>query len=126
MIAYVKFRQGDKHNKRRDYHCARCGSFITHSGAAIRLNGSEEHSFINPAGILCNFITFEYCENVIVHTELYTQHSWFPGYGWRFLICGACNLHLGWKYDVLTKRRRPPNFYGVLIEVLESVVEKEK
>lgn len=126
MIAYVKFRRDDKDKERRDYHCARCGCFITHSGAAIRLNGSEEHSFVNPAGILCNFITFEHCENVIVHPELYLEHSWFSGYGWRFLMCGACIQHLGWKYDAMAKTLQPRNFYGVLIEGVESVTGNRK
>jgi len=125
MIAFVKFRRDEKDKNRRNYHCARCGRFITHSGAVIRLNGSENHSFINPSGILCNFITFEHCENVMVHRELYLEHSWFSGYGWRFLMCANCVLHLGWKYDAVTRIARPSNFYGVLVDGLDLVSQEE-
>lgn len=120
MIGYVKFRVEDDKN-RRSYHCAYCGAFITDSAAMITIQGARDHSFVNPAGVLCNFTTFVTCQNVTAHQELYVQHSWFPGYGWRFLLCARCFQHIGWKYDAVREGLRPPSFFGILVESVDSV-----
>jgi hypothetical protein len=120
MIGYVKLRSDDDKKEPKLYHCCRCSALITHSEALIPLNGARNHSFVNPAGVRCNFMTFGHCDNVIVHEELFLQHSWFPGYGWRFLMCQACFQHLGWKYEAVTANVRPTAFFGVLVDAIES------
>ncbi len=117
MLAYVKSADDDRKN-RKDYHCANCGAFITESGALFSINGSWEHSYTNPAGIRCNFMTFLHSENVLVHEDLYEEHSWFPGYGWRFLLCEACHRHLGWQYDALGGDTSPNIFFGILTDAV--------
>jgi hypothetical protein len=120
MILFVKT-QGDKdEDKGRSYHCAGCGAFITGSEAMVPVNGSREHSFVNPAGIQCDFITFLFCDNVIVDRELYIRHSWFPGYGWRFLVCSECHRHLGWKFDAVRAGTEPTGFFGVLVHSVDE------
>lgn len=119
MIGYVKFMADDKN--RKAYHCAYCGAYIAESGAILTIQGAESHSFVNPAGVLCNFTTFSDCENVMVHKALYLEHSWFPGYGWRFVLCAKCHQHLGWKYDAVQKGVRPRSFFGILVESVDSV-----
>ncbi|MBI5248453.1 MAG: hypothetical protein HY912_03065 [Desulfomonile tiedjei] len=118
VLGYVKTEQDDKH--KTAYHCAWCGVFICHSGALVKLNGTDSHSFVNPSGVRCNFRTFRDCENVVFHEELYLEHSWFPGYGWRFLVCANCFHHLGWKYDAARQKIELPEFFGVLIDAVES------
>ncbi len=120
MLAYTKT-SSDKDKSRRDFLCAHCGAFITQSAALIKMNGATEHSYVNPSGIRCNFRTFIHCENVLIHEQLYEEYSWFPGYGWRFLMCGHCSLHLGWKYDALRGGMNPPGLFGVLIESVREV-----
>jgi len=121
MIAFVRL-PGDRDQKDREtYHCSRCGTFITDSGAVLSLNGSERHSFVNPAGVLCKFTTFGHCDNVVQHQELFVEHSWFIGYGWRFLVCAVCYQHLGWKYDAVRRDLRPRAFFGLLNEAVEAV-----
>jgi hypothetical protein len=119
MIGYVKFRKDDD-NDAKSYYCARCGQFITDSRSIIQIEGARSHSFVNPAGVLCNFTTFEECENVMVHETLYLQHSWFLGYGWRFVLCARCFQHLGWKYDAVREGARPRSFFGILVESVDS------
>jgi hypothetical protein len=60
-------------------------------------------------------MTFGHCENVVAHEDLFLEHSWFAGYGWRFLLCGICFQHLGWKYDGLNARTNPETFFGILV-----------
>jgi len=119
VIGYVRTERDDQ--DKTAYHCAFCGIFITHSGALVKLNGSDRHSFTNPVGIQCNFRTFSTCENVMVHEDLYLEHSWFPEYGWRFLTCGNCGRHLGWKYDLVRKKSGMSSFFGILIEATEQL-----
>jgi len=121
MLAHVKIKADDKNKASKVYHCARCGTYITNSAAAAKINGSENHSFVNPAGIQCNFQTFVECDNILISDEIFLQHSWFPGYGWRFLVCGACSLHLGWKYDAMAENVRPKSFFGVLTKSVEEL-----
>lgn len=123
MIGYVKIGKDDR--KGIVYHCSVCGAAIAHSTAIVRIAGAEEHSFINPSGIRCDFRTFASCENVLIHGDLFLQYSWFGGYGWRFLNCGACFQHLGWKYDAVGKKEGLPGFYGVLVDAVTPSLEDE-
>jgi hypothetical protein len=123
MIGYVKLQSDSDKKEPKVYHCLQCGAVITHSDALIPLNGAQNHSFTNPAGVRCNFMTFSHCDNVLVHEELFLRHSWFPGYGWRFLVCSRCLQHLGWKYDAVITGAGPETFYGVLIDAIETVSE---
>jgi hypothetical protein len=120
MLAHIKIKTDDKKKASKAYHCVSCGTYITNSAATVEINGSEDHSFVNPVGIQCNFHTFIECENIRISDEIFLQHSWFPGYGWRFLVCGACSLHLGWKYDAMAGNVRPKSFFGVLISSVEE------
>ena len=120
MIGYVKSTSNGNED-RKSYHCAHCGIFIAHGASLTAVNGAREHSYVNPAGVRCNFMTFSHCDNVLVHEDLYLEHSWFSGYGWRFLVCQGCFQHLGWKYDPVRENGRPDGFFGVLIESVTAV-----
>lgn len=48
---------------------------------------------------------------VLVNGLLTTEFSWFPGYSWRYVHCGQCNNHLGWKYFSL--KLMPRSFIGL-------------
>jgi hypothetical protein len=124
MLLYVKSQRDDNKSK-KSYHCSRCGAWIAGEDAIITRNGSDRHSFVNPAGVRCNFMTFGHCENVMVDEKLYLGHSWFPGFGWRFLVCGKCFQHLGWKYDAARPNISPQAFFGVLIDSVESVEQED-
>ncbi len=125
MLGYVKITRDDEDKKTKNYYCAQCGAFISHSAALVAINGSTDHSYVNPAGIRCNFLTFAYCENILEHLDLFLEYSWFPGYGWRFLTCSSCFSHLGWKYDAVKEEASPEYFFGVLTELIQAVEEEQ-
>ena len=119
MILYTKISGNQNDKKSEAYICAGCGTFITSSDARMRINGTENHSFLNPGGFSCNFTTFTHAENVLVHDELYLEHSWFPDYGWRIVVCSACYRHLGWEYDAVRPSVLPEGFFGLLFDALQ-------
>ncbi|MFC1834635.1 cereblon family protein [Thermodesulfobacteriota bacterium] len=125
MLGYVQTSDDKDDKDPKTYHCSHCGSFITDSEALSNINGAHRHSYVNPAGIRCNFMTFSGCENVIEHEELHLEHSWFPEYGWSFLMCRACYLHLGWKYESVAEGVSPEGFYGVLVNAVEPRAVEE-
>lgn len=123
VLGYVKTEEDEK--GKNAYLCAWCGVFISHSGLLVKMNGAVHHSFVNPSGVRCNFRTLRNCENVVIHEDLYLEHSWFTGYGWRFAMCGNCFHHLGWKYDSVGKKNDLTAFFGILIDAVESSPEAD-
>ena len=123
MFLHVKIKTDDKDKDLKLYYCANCGAYIANSSALIKINGAGEHSFVNPAGIQCNFRTFVECSNILISDELFRQHTWFPGYAWRFLVCGACSRHLGWKYDSAKKGAVPEGFFGLLVTAVDETAQ---
>jgi hypothetical protein len=106
------------------FRCRECGSYITDSGLTTKIHGVAEHSFVNPSGMQCDFITVAACRNVYADPQLYVEHSWFAGYGWRIAVCARCGSHLGWKYDAV-KNLTPREFFGILIHAVQRSGGKE-
>ena len=120
MLAYLKIEDDSEKKDPKEYHCVVCGASLSDSDALFRVNGSHKHSFVNPSGVRCNFLTFSECRNILAHEELYKEHSWFPGYGWRFLLCQGCHQHLGWKWDSISGDAHPTGFYGLLLNAIRQ------
>lgn len=120
MLGYISSSEDANQDKGTRYHCVQCGAAISSAERTLVMNGARRHSFVNPSGVRCNFYTFSDCENVLVGDDLFHEHSWFPEYAWRFLVCAACRLHLGWKYDAVRKGTRPEGFFGVLIDSVKA------
>ena len=76
--------------------CAACGEKITTRSERIAQDGSHEHSFVNPAGIIYRIGCFRSAPGCREAGELTGDWSWIPGYDWRYAICGSCAEHLGW------------------------------
>ena len=125
MIGYVRFKKDRSDKDKERYHCSRCGTFICDSDSLISIQGKQDHSFVNPAGVQCNFKTFGQCENVAVGQEIYLQHSWFRGFGWRFVMCRTCRQHLGWKYDAAERGAVSRGFFGILVETVDSFTNSD-
>ncbi len=96
------------------YRCVVCSATIAYARSALEVDATSRHSRVNPAGVLCEFLTFHSCINTIAQKALFREHSWFTGYGWRFLHCSQCLTHIGWRYDAFAAQNPPFTFFGVL------------
>jgi hypothetical protein len=79
--------------------CRCCGRHITSGRQRISVNGSHEHTFANPEGILFHIGCFGKVQGCLFHGEPTGQWSWFKGYLWRVTYCAGCGSHLGWCFS---------------------------
>ena len=76
--------------------CRECHQVITSPTERIEVQGSHQHTFANPGGILYQIGCFRQvkgCGYVGPATEEWT---WFKGFKWRIAVCSNCFSHLGW------------------------------
>ncbi|MBF0469456.1 MAG: hypothetical protein HQK61_11330 [Desulfamplus sp.] len=76
--------------------CAFCVNAITDVSQIISVNGSHQHVFVNPHGLVFDTGCFKECNGCIVDPRVSSEFSWFHGYSWRIAGCGRCRQHLGW------------------------------
>ncbi|MBF0258680.1 MAG: hypothetical protein HQK62_07570 [Desulfamplus sp.] len=76
--------------------CAFCANAITDVSQIISVNGSHQHLFVNPHGLVFDTGCFKECNGCIVDPRVSSEFSWFHGYSWRIAGCGRCRQHLGW------------------------------
>ena len=97
--------------------CRRCGRYITSGKQRISVNGSHEHTFANPEGILFHVGCFARVQGCSFAGEPTGEWSWFMGYAWSVAYCAGCGLHLGWRYS-----SADDVFHGLVLRSLSSVV----
>lgn len=89
--------------------CAVCLHRITSVVESVQKLGQHEHHCTNPHG--CQFLIGCFaaapgCENT---GDWVSEYSWFPGYQWRYALCSACRIHLGWQF-----RSAQEDFHGLI------------
>ena len=95
--------------------CAKCEQAITTSHAKISVNSQHEHVCINPLGIAYHIGCFEWAPGCLARGEVSDHWTWFPGYTWQVVLCGACLLHLGWLFQ-----GSEGSFYGLILTRLSE------
>lgn len=78
--------------------CRQCLQIITHRSQRIVVDGSHEHTFANPHGIVFDIGCFRSaigCGYIGLPTK---EFSWFMGHTWQVAICGTCLAHVGWLF----------------------------
>lgn len=96
--------------------CAACRAVITDESRRITVNGSHEHVFANPYGMVFRLGCFAAAPGVVGLGAPSAAFSWFAGTVWRIVVCAACGAHLGWRYD----RGGGGFFFGLLLDRLVS------
>jgi len=80
--------------------------------------------FINPAGFKFKVVQFNRDDILIVEADkkqkAVTEHTWFPGYGWKIAVCKHCGAFMGWIFEPATLTQYfaddDRHFVGVIID----------
>jgi hypothetical protein len=94
--------------------CRLCGHLITHERERVSVAGAHQHTRYNAAGFVFHFGCFAHAGGSALHGEETPQDTWFPGYVWRYALCGACHTHLGWLFS------GESTFFGLILDRLSA------
>ncbi|MBC2716851.1 MAG: hypothetical protein HF978_16225 [Desulfobacteraceae bacterium] len=78
--------------------CRACKHKITTHQEIISVNGSHQHTFANPNGVIFDIGCYKTAPGCINTGPFTDEFSWFKGYMWRVSICASCLAHLGWLF----------------------------
>jgi len=78
--------------------CRRCGQAIARPGDRTVRDGSHQHTFANPHGIVYEILCFQTADGCTTSGPATDEFTWFKGYRWRVAVCRACVIHLGWHF----------------------------
>ncbi len=96
--------------------CRTCRKIITAPSSRISIQGSHQHVFFNPMGIVFEIGCFSSAPGCIQSGTLTYEFTWFDGYAWNISLCSSCYTHLGWYYQSNTGS----SFYGLILTQLEE------
>jgi hypothetical protein len=95
--------------------CRACQFKITRPEERMIVNGSTQHTFANPHGIVFEITCFRDAEGCGDIGPLSDEFAWFSGYLWRIAICRQCHIHLGWTFMASSGDDR---FHGLITDRL--------
>ena len=94
--------------------CRQCHQAITREVERIAIQGSHQHTFANPHGIVFEIGCFRNVENCGYAGEATDEFTWFAGYSWRVCFCTMCLTHLGWMFSL----KGSHIFHGLILDRL--------
>lgn len=94
--------------------CAACSAAITGGAHRITVSGSHDHRFVNPAGLTFHLGCFAAAIGCRIVGPDSLEYPWFPGFSWRYAMCGACGCHLGWHF----RKSDQDGFFGLILDRL--------
>ncbi|WP_147819609.1 cereblon family protein [Salidesulfovibrio onnuriiensis] len=109
----------DGQGGRRVFICRSCGNRITSAAAAMAVNGKHKHTFFNPHGYVFELGCFSSAPGTIRVGPASPEFTWFSGHTWQTLVCGRCNIHIGWHYQADSGS----GFYGLILPQVAEVDE---
>lgn len=98
-------------------YCATCSHVITRAAERIEVNGSHDHTFINPHGYEFHLGCFAQALGCDISGAPEAADTWFAGFVWRLATCAECHVHLGWYFS------RPSGdnaFYGLILNAIQE------
>lgn len=78
--------------------CRQCLHVITSSADRIAVQGSHQHTFANPHGIVFEIGCFQSAIGCGYAGPASNEFTWFTGFNWRVAVCVSCLTHLGWLF----------------------------
>jgi hypothetical protein len=94
--------------------CRQCHWVITSPTERIEVQGSHQHTFANPAGIIYQIGCFRSANGCGHVGSAKEEWSWFKGFSWRIAVCGKCLEHLGWRFESSGNE----SFHGLILNRL--------
>jgi hypothetical protein len=79
--------------------CRQCRQAITRPVERIVIQGSHQHTFANPHGVVFEIGCFKDVTGCGYAGAATDEFSWFAGYSWRICFCTMCLTHLGWIFS---------------------------
>ncbi len=96
-------------------YCAACSNTITKTEHKIEVNGSHDHSFVNPHNFRFHIGCFAQALGCDISGDPQAADSWFMGFVWRLASCAQCHNHLGWYFS-----RGSDFFYGLILNRIQE------
>lgn len=93
--------------------CAACFSSITGEQHRMKVDGSHQHVFANPHGIVFEIGCFEQAPGCRLIGLPSNEFPWFAGHYWQIAVCAKCSQHLGWRFSSAHAA-----FWGLVLELL--------
>lgn len=87
-----------KFDQERSILCKECGHKLTSHNRAVEVEGKQQHTFFNPAGVLFEIGCFSDVPGSEIWGVPTTEFAWFSGFAWRFANCAGCHTHIGWQF----------------------------
>lgn len=109
------------HDSEKKLVCASCSYPITSDEARTQVDGSDRHTFANPAGHVFTIDCFASAPGCLVFGTETAEFSWFKGYRWSYAVCAMCASHLGWRF-----RGEKRSFFGLIVGALVEKGSAEK
>lgn len=100
----------------RWYLCRGCLNRIARPKDERTVQGRHIHLFANPSGIVYEFRCFAQAAGCVLIGSESSEFTWFVGHRWRIAVCGACRVHLGWKFT----EGLNPGFFGLICDRLTT------
>jgi cereblon len=94
-------------------------AFVASTSDVLVVGGTSTHQRVNPAGLVCQFVTLRRCASARIVGGPETDFTWFDGYAREIVACARCTIHLGWRYRA-TGGGEPAEFYGILLDRLRE------
>ena len=94
--------------------CRQCHQVISSTDHRVIRDGSHEHTFANPNGLVFNIACFRSVTGCAYAGPLSQEFTWFKGYQWRVVMCNMCLTHLGWLFVSASA----DSFHGLIIDKL--------
>jgi hypothetical protein len=94
--------------------CRQCLHVITSPTERIPVEGSHEHTFANPHGIVFEIGCFGSVTGCGYAGPFSNEFSWFKGFSWRVAVCIRCLTHLGWLFSSTGYE----SFHGLILDRL--------
>ncbi len=107
----------DQASDKEEYiRCLQCNNVITSPSERIQVQGSHQHTFANPHGIVFEIGCFKSVKGCGHVGPPSSEFSWFKGFSWRVAVCIVCLTHLGW----LFVSPDGDSFHGLILDRLIS------